>query len=84
MIPDFPTEKEKLMKFWNKYLTLKNKELLGPFSNIQGHTNYEGHQWKLNRSDGSGESQPYYEIQGMLNVEISEVPNLTPEKIKLK
>jgi hypothetical protein len=84
MIPDFPREKEKLMRFWIKYLSIKNKELLGIFGTLPAHMNHEGHQWTINRSDGSEDNQPYHEIQGLFSIEISEVPNLTPDKIRQK
>jgi hypothetical protein len=84
MIPDFPREKEKLMRFWIKYLSIKNKELLGLFGTLPAHMNHEGHQWKLNRSDGSEDNQPYHETQGYFSIEISEVPDLTPDKIQQK
>lgn len=84
MIPDFPQEKEKLMQYWLKYLGSKNKELMGFFGKLPSYANHEGHQWKLIRSDGSQSDQPYHEIQAIFQVEIKEVPNLTPEKIRMK
>src|SRR5271157_4754647 len=84
MIPDFPKEKEKLMKYWNRYLAAKNKELMGFLGKIPTHANHEGHMWDLIQSDGSTHSQPYHEIEGMLTLEISEIPNLTPDKIRQK
>jgi hypothetical protein len=84
MIPDFPREKEKIMHFWNKYLIAKNQELLGFFGTLPAHMNHEGHQWALNRADGTGDNQPYHQIEGLMTVEISEVPSLTPDKIREK
>ncbi len=84
MIPDFPREKEKIMQFWNKYLIAKNQELLGFFGTLPAHMNHEGHQWALNRADGTGDNQPYHQIEGLMTVEISEVPYLTPDKIREK
>lgn len=84
MIPDFPREKEKLMQFWIKYLSIKNKELLGIFGTLPIHRNHEGHLWELNRSDGSEDNQPYHEIQSLFSIEINEVPNLAPDKIRQK
>jgi len=46
--------------------------------------NHEGHQWALNRADGTGDNQPYHQIEGLMTVEISEVPFLTPDKIREK
>ena len=84
MIPDFPQEKEKLMQFWIKYLAAKNKERLGFFGELPIHMNHEGHEWNLNRIDGSEDSQPYHEIRAIFQVDINEVPTLTPEKIREK
>lgn len=84
MIPDFPEEKEKIMRFWNKYLEAKHKQLLGFMGELPSHMNHEGHRWLLNRSDGTGDESLYKEIQGNLTIEASEVPDLTPEKIKEK
>jgi hypothetical protein len=84
MIPDFPQEKEKLMQFWIKYLEVKNREFQGIIGESPFHVNHEGHQWNLNRIDGSKDNQPYHEIQAIFHVQISEVPDLTPDKIRLK
>lgn len=84
MIPDFPQEKEKLMQFWNKYLIAKNQELLGFFGTLPAHMNHEGHQWALNRADGSEDNKPYHQIEGLMTVEINEAPSLTPDKIREK
>lgn len=84
MIPDFPVEKENMMNYWMKYLSKKHKVLLGVFGNLPAYRNHEGHKWTLDRSDGSKDSQPYHEIQAMLNLKISEIPDLSPEKLRLK
>ncbi len=84
MIPDFPREKEKIMQFWNKYLISKNQELLGFFGTLPAHMNHEGHRWTINRADGTGDNQPYHQIEGLMTVDISEVPSLTPDKIRGK
>lgn len=84
MIPDFPQEKEILNQFWTNYLIAKHRELLGFFGTLPAHMNHEGHQWELNRADGTGDNQPYHEIEGLMTIEISEVPFLTPDKIRNK
>lgn len=84
MIPDFPQEKEMLMQFWNKYLIAKSRELQGFFGTLPSHMNHEGHQWEIHRADGTGDNQPYHQIEGLMTVEISEVPFLTPDKIREK
>ena len=84
MIPDFSQEKEKIMQFWNKYLITKNQELLGFLGKLPAYRNHEGHQWALNRADGMEDNQPYLQIEGLMTVEISEVPSLTPDKIREK
>lgn len=84
MIPDFPHEKEKLMQVWNNYLEIKSRELLGFFGTLPFHMNHEGHSWAINRADGTGGNQPYKEIQGYMTVDASEIPTLTPDKIRGK
>lgn len=84
MIPDFPREKEKLMQYWNKYLVAKSQELSGFFGTLPAHTNHEGHRWAINRSDGTEDNQLYHHIEGLMTVEISEAPSLTPDKIREK
>jgi hypothetical protein len=84
MIPDFPKEKEKLMELWNKYLQKKISENLGFLGTLPQYRNYEGDQWKLSRDDGSVEVKDYDHIQGLLDINIEEVPDLSPEKIRLK
>jgi hypothetical protein len=48
MIPDFPDEKEKIMRFWNGYLVAKHKQLLGIMGEIPSYMNHEGSRWLLN------------------------------------
>jgi hypothetical protein len=84
MIPDFPDEKEKLMQLWNKYLQKKISENLGFLGTLPQYRNYEGDQWKLSREDGSVEVIDYDHIQGLLDINVDEVPDLTPEKIRQK
>ena len=84
MIPDFPEEKERLMKFWTKYLSAKHKEFLGSFGGFATYRIHEGHQWSFRRTDGSEDSQQYQDIQEQLEVEFSEVPNLGPDEIREK
>ena len=45
---------------------------------------HECHQFAINRADGSKDNQPYHQIEGLMTVEISEVPSLTPDKIREK
>ncbi len=84
MIPDFPDEKEKFMQLWNKYLQKKISENLGFLGTLPQYRNYEGDQWKLSREDGSVEVIDYDHIQGLLDINVDEVPDLTPEKIRQK
>lgn len=84
MLPDFPKEKALLVKFWNEYLELKHRELLGFFSTIPSFAIHEGDRWKIERSDGSESEQPYQEMSSGFTIDINEVPELTPEKIKIK
>lgn len=84
MLPDFPKEKELLAKFWNKYLELKHRELLGVFSTIPSFAIHEGDRWKIERSDGTESEQPYQEMSSGFTIDLNEVPDLTPEKIRAK
>jgi hypothetical protein len=83
MLPDFPKEKALLAKFWNEYLARKNRELLGVFSEATSFAIHEGDRWKIERMDGSESEQPYEEMSSGFTINLNEVPNLTPEKIKL-
>ncbi len=84
MIPDFPGEKQKIMAFWNWYLGEKHKQLLGIMGQIPSHMNHEGHRWTLSRSDGTEDESQYNNIQGTITIDASEVPQLTPVKIREK
>jgi len=84
MLPDFPKEKELLGKFWNEYLAHKQKELLGFFATIPSFAIHEGDRWKIERADGTESEQPYQEMSSGFTIELKEVPDLTPEKIKAK
>ncbi len=84
MLPDFPKEKELLAKFWNQYLEVKHRELLGVFSTIPSFAIHEGDRWKIERSDGTESEQPYEELSSMFTIDLNEVPTLTPEKIRAK
>ncbi len=84
MLPYFPKEKQLIEKFWNDYLARKCKEFLGVFSTIPSFAIHEGDRWKIVRSDGVESEQPYQEMSSLLTIELSEVPELTTEKIKAK
>ena len=84
MIPDFPDEKQKIMIFWTKYLAAKQKQLLGFMGELPSHMNHEGDRWSLSRPDGTGDESQYKEAKGIFMVEATEVPGLTPEKIREK
>jgi hypothetical protein len=81
MIPDFPEEKERIMKVWNNYLERKHDELLGNFGKMPKYRNHEGHRWLLNRSDGSEDENQYHDIEGVFTINCRDVPNLTSDKI---
>jgi len=82
MIPDFPTEKNELAKFWNHYLEIKQKQLLGYWAEIPAFSIHEGQQWQLERSDGSVDVSEFEEISGNFTINLDNVPNLTPDKIR--
>lgn len=84
MIPDFPQEKEKLMQYWNNYLSARCNERLCFSGTFLSYMNHEGHKWALNRADGTKDDQTYHEIQSLINIDVSEVPSLTPDKIQEK
>jgi hypothetical protein len=84
MLPDFPKEKREFEKFWNQYLVNKHRELLGFFATIPSFTIHEGHAWRLERSDGSDSEQPFEELSSEFTINKSDVPDLTPEKIREK
>jgi len=84
MLPDFPKEKQLLEKYWNEFLAQKNQELLGVFGTIPSFTVHEGDRWKISRADGNSSEQQYQEMSSGLTINLNEVPDLTPEKIKEK
>lgn len=84
MLPDFPKEKELFSKFWNRYLELKHREFLGFFSTIPSFTIHEGDRWKIERSDGTESEKPYQGLSSSFTIDLSDVPDLTPEKIREK
>lgn len=84
MLPDFPKEKQVLGKFWDEYLAHKHQELLGFFATIPSFAIHEGDRWKIERSDGSESEQPFEELSSEFIINKSDVPNLTPDKIREK
>ena len=84
MLPDFPKEKALLAKFWTEYLARKHRELLGVFSTIPSFSIHEGDRWKIERPDGTASEQPYQEMSSGFTIDLNEVPDLTPEKLKAK
>lgn len=84
MLPDFPKEKVLLQRFWNEYLVRKHQEFLGIFSTIPSYAIHEGDRWKIERSDGTESEQQYQEMSSGFTIDLNEVPDLTPEKIRAK
>lgn len=84
MIPDFPVEKQKLAKLWNQYLDLKRQALLGFLNQMPAYQHHEGSHWRLTREDNSFNDSEYQEISAGFTINLEEVPELTPEKIREK
>lgn len=84
MLPDFPTEKEKLLKRWSDFLEQKRREYLGFFADTPGYRHYEGNRWITTRADGSVFETNYKTIESGLSIHVNEVPDLTPDKIARK
>jgi hypothetical protein len=84
MLPDFPKEKDLIGKFWNEYLAHKHREYLGFFATIPSFSIHEGNRWKIERDDGSESEQEFEELSSNFMIDLSEVPELTPEKIMEK
>lgn len=84
MIPDFPEEKKKLIQFWNNYLVAKRDQLLGFIGELPSHFNHEGNRWLINGIDGFTDDVEYQEIHGEFVIDLNEVPEYTPDKIRQK
>jgi hypothetical protein len=84
MLPDFPKEKALIAKFWNEYLAHKHREFLGFFATIPSFAVHEGDRWNIERTDGTQSEQLYEEVSSRFTINVDEVPNLTPEKIREK
>ena len=54
------------------------------FSTVPSFAIHEGDRWKIERSDGTESEQPYEELSSKFIIDLSEVPSLTPEKIREK
>jgi hypothetical protein len=81
MIPDFPVQKERLLKFWDYYIGKKQKQILGIFANIPTYTHHEGETWEIIRVDGSSSESTYNKFVTVFSIPNSDLPNLTPPKI---
>jgi hypothetical protein len=81
MLPDFPTQKAKLFKFWTGYLQLKQREYLGHFAIAPSYTHHEGNRWTIQREDGTSSESTYRNIGAEMSIPTDEVPNLTPDRI---
>ena len=84
MIPDFPTEKEKLTKAWTHYVEVRSYALLGFMEETPSYRHHEGNLWQLIRDDGSSSESEYQEISAAFIIDRKDVPGLTPEKIREK
>jgi hypothetical protein len=84
MLPDFPSAKNRLKKFWDQYADDQQKRALGYFANMQSHHHYEGDSWVTNREDGSSSESNYKEIEASFQFQNDEIPNLTPSRIAEK
>jgi len=80
MLPDYPEEKQKLLKFWIEYLERKQNELLGPFSMTTRFTIHEGNRWRIERNDGSVSESEYNAVQAEFSIAADEAPTLTPRR----
>jgi hypothetical protein len=84
MLPDFPTQKSRLVRFWTAYLRRKEREYLGYFATAPSYTHYEGDRWSIQREDGISSESTYREIEAEMSIPTNEVPNLTPDRIAQK
>jgi hypothetical protein len=81
MLPDFPTQKARLLRFWTAYLRQKQREYLGYFATAPSYTHYEGDRWTIQREDGTSSESTYREIDAEMSIPTNAVQNLTPDKI---
>jgi hypothetical protein len=84
MLPDFPTQKARLLRFWTAYLRRKEREYLGYFATAPSYTHHEGDRWTIQREDGTSSESTYREIEVEMSIATDEVPNLTPDRIAKK
>ena len=84
MLPDFPSQKAKLIELWNFYTQKKQSQFLGIFSDVPSHHHHEGNDWIIEREDGSHSVQPYHQASAAFSVSMDEIPDLTPDKIARK
>jgi hypothetical protein len=81
MLPDYPAQKARLLRFWTTYLRQKEREYLGYFATAPIHTHYEGDRWTIQREDGTSSESTYREIEAEMSIPTDEVANLTPDRI---
>jgi hypothetical protein len=84
MLPDFPAQKDRLLRLWTDYLRQKEREYLGYFATAPSYVHYEGDRWGIKREDGTTSESGYESTELEFSFSIEEIPDLTPEKIRQK
>ena len=84
MIPDFPSQKSKLLELWTEYLRYKQRERLGYLATAPHYTHHEGDQWSTKGEDGTIARSDYESIEAEFSVHVNEIPGLTTEEIARK
>jgi hypothetical protein len=84
MLPDFPAQKDRLLRLWTDYLRQKEREYRGYFATIPSYSQHEGNRWGVERGNGTVSESGFKLVEAGVSVHVDEVPNLTPEKIAQK
>jgi hypothetical protein len=84
MLPDFPTQKEKLLRLLTDYHERRHEAHLGFLSSIPAYRNHEGDQWSLERADGTSDDINYQSIEATLTLRRDEIPSMTWENLQKK
>jgi len=84
MLPDFPTQKEQLLRLLTDYHERRHQAHLGFLASIPAYRNHEGDQWSLKRADGTSDDIEYQSIEATLTLHRSEIPSMTWEDLQKK
>ena len=77
MLPDYPSFKEELSEFLNRFSRMRLNQHLGFFRSAEKHRAFEGDRWALRREAGDVEQMAYDGLEVSRELPLAKVPTMT-------